>query len=68
VVLYNAAGALLFSGGITAARGHEGDNAGREMVLAHLAANDAGRRAPVFGCPLFADGECEACKGNPCPR
>ena len=35
-VLYDAAGELRFSGGITAARGHEGDNAGRAAVLAQI--------------------------------
>ena len=51
--LYDAHGKLLFSGGITSARGHEGDNAGRDAIvkLVH------GRPAPqqqtdVFGCAL----------------
>jgi hypothetical protein len=64
-LLYGADGSLLFSGGITAARGHAGDNAGRsELVslLNHEQSARAGthsRPAPnrdatsVFGCPLF---------------
>lgn len=58
-VLYDAVGNLLFSGGITSARGHEGDNAGRAAVVSLLTDGEAGRRdAPVFGCPLFVKTEC----------
>jgi hypothetical protein len=54
-MLYDAAGKLLFSGGITGARGHEGDNAGRAAVVSLLGAGGAGQaETPVFGCPLFA--------------
>jgi hypothetical protein len=64
-LLYDASGNLLFSGGITAARGHAGDNAGRSELVSLL---NGGRSAPpralnreqsgrdatsVFGCPLF---------------
>ncbi|MGH7843019.1 MAG: RedB protein [Candidatus Binataceae bacterium] len=53
-MVYDAAGRLVFSGGITAARGHWGDNAGQAEILA-LADNTTQRAAttPVFGCPLF---------------
>jgi hypothetical protein len=53
VLLYDPSGTLVFSGGITGARGHEGDNPGREAVIA-LASTHASRSAttPVFGCPL----------------
>jgi hypothetical protein len=57
--LYDARGALLFSGGITGARGHAGDNAGRSSIVALL--NHTPNAAPavtastnVFGCSLFA--------------
>ncbi len=52
--VYGPDGHLVFSGGITPARGHEGDSDGRRAILAHLshAATDA-RHAPVFGCYLF---------------
>jgi hypothetical protein len=54
-VLYDAGRRLLFSGGITGARGHEGDNAGRAAIVSLLTADEAGRsETPVFGCPLFA--------------
>ena len=53
VVLYGAEGALLFSGGITASRGHEGDNPGRARVRALLEdPRAAGGKTPVFGCEL----------------
>lgn len=53
--LYDARGALLFSGGITGARAHAGDNAGRSSVVTLL--NGTGpapaSKTSVFGCPLF---------------
>ena len=63
-MLYDGGGRLLFSGGITGARGHEGDNAGRAAVVSLLNTSQAGQReTPVFGCPLFAPGdECVAGK------
>ncbi|MDZ4779362.1 MAG: hypothetical protein SGJ19_03815 [Planctomycetia bacterium] len=53
VLLYDAKGRLLFSGGITAGRGHEGDNSGHSAVVslvqgkAHLL-----NSCPIFGCPV----------------
>ena len=62
-VLYDARGNLLFRGGITSARGHAGDNAGRTAVVSLLTSDEAGERdTPVFGCPLFARKECPAGK------
>lgn len=62
-VLYDAAGRLLFSGGITSARGHEGDNAGRAAIVSLLTSDEAEERGtPVYGCPLFARNECPAGK------
>jgi hypothetical protein len=62
-VLYDAAGKLLFSGGVTSARGHAGDNAGRAAIVSLLTSDAAeGRGTPVFGCPLFARTECPAGK------
>lgn len=52
-LLYDAAGRLLFGGGITFARGHEGDNAGSRIILALLAKSTAGsNESPVYGCAL----------------
>jgi hypothetical protein len=64
-LLYDADGTLLFSGGITAARGHSGDNAGRSELVSLLNRGQsarAGSQNPgqshgdatsVFGCSLF---------------
>lgn len=53
VVLYDRQGQLVFSGGITAARGHAGDNAGENIVIALLNGENAGLKStPVFGCRL----------------
>lgn len=58
VVLYSPDGQLLFSGGITGSRGHEGDNAGENLVIAGLNGQAAGlQHTPVFGCSL--QGECD---------
>jgi hypothetical protein len=55
-VLYDAEGRLLFSGGITMARGHAGDNAGRSAIVSLVNAKLAEQtETPVFGCPLFDD-------------
>jgi hypothetical protein len=63
-MLYDGEGKLLFSGGITRARGHAGDNAGRTAILSLLATDEAEQKeTPVFGCPLFAGAECLAGKG-----
>jgi len=57
VVLYDTGGALRFSGGITAARGHSGDNGGRDAILALLAGSPSpSNETPVFGCALFDTG------------
>ena len=53
VLLYDAQGRLTYSGGITSARGHRGDNYGRDAVLAQILGKERDRRGnPVFGCPL----------------
>jgi hypothetical protein len=60
VALFNPAGKLLFQGGITTSRGHEGDNAGERAVI-QLATTGRGSmtHTPVFGCevwPVSAEG------------
>lgn len=53
-LLYDSAGRLVFSGGITLARGHVGDNAGRFAIESLLTQRPAGNReTPVFGCPIL---------------
>lgn len=52
-LLFDRAGQLRFSGGITSARGHAGDNAGRDAVVSLLETGTATRtKTPVFGCAL----------------
>lgn len=51
VLAYAPDGRQLFSGGITAGRGHEGDNAGRDALVAALH-GDRANRAAVYGCAL----------------
>jgi hypothetical protein len=59
VVLYDENGHLLFSGGITRSRGHEGESVGRRTICAILAGGAVGcQKTPVFGCPLFASEGC----------
>jgi hypothetical protein len=53
-VLYDAEGRLIFKGGITASRGHSGDNAGRSAIVSLVNAGAAEQaETPVFGCPIF---------------
>lgn len=52
-LLYEADGRLRFAGGITSARGHEGDSMGRSAILTLLVDGRAERaESPVFGCAL----------------
>jgi hypothetical protein len=54
--LYDKNGRLAFSGGVTASRGHAGDNDGTDALAALLDAREAPlARTPVFGCPLHGD-------------
>ena len=53
VVIYDARGRLAFHGGITGARGHEGDNVGLDRALAQLSGSHADKNeSSVFGCSL----------------
>ena len=63
VVVYGRDDELLFAGGITASRGHEGDNLGEDSVVAAL--NHRPQRArttPTFGCEIAPPSD-----GSPCP-
>jgi hypothetical protein len=56
VVVYDRLGKLRFHGGITAARGHAGDNLGESAVIAiALGGTTDVERSPVFGCPFRAE-------------
>lgn len=54
VVLYDQAGRLLFRGGITGGRGHEGDNEGRTRLASLIRGGGGPARGEsrVFGCSL----------------
>lgn len=53
VLLFDGKGRLRYQGGITAARGHEGDNAGARAVIEVLSGhNESHSSLPVFGCPI----------------
>jgi hypothetical protein len=68
VLLYSAAGRLLFSGGITPSRGQEGDNPGRRAITSFLRGRSGGtRESEIFGCPIFESSD--AClNGKSCPN
>jgi hypothetical protein len=53
-LLYAADGRLLFHGGLTPSRGHEGDNAGRDALTALISGGQAYcTQTAVFGCSLI---------------
>ncbi len=57
-LLFSVDGRLIFSGGITAARGHIGENDGRAAVISLAEAGSAKLvETPVFGCSLLGQGE-----------
>ena len=54
--LFDSAGRLLFNGGITASRGHSGDNAGASAIRSLVTNDSAGlAKTFVFGCSLVDD-------------
>jgi hypothetical protein len=54
VLLFASSGKLLFSGGITATRGHEGDNVGLTAIVSFILHGHASvSQTPVFGCSLL---------------
>jgi hypothetical protein len=57
VKLYGADGQLLFSGGITPSRGHQGDSAGGDRLHALLTDVSLAfaESTPVFGCRLYVE-------------
>jgi len=69
-LVYDHAGHLSFAGGITAARGHWGDNAGVSAIQVLL--KDGGlhgaAHTPVYGCALFARNSKGAREREVCPR
>ena len=66
VVLYDEAGNLRFSGGITRSRGHVGESDGARALSALLNGSPAtSGNFPVFGCRLFTP-EAGAQRTNTC--
>jgi hypothetical protein len=60
-LLYSASGDLQFSGGITASRGHSGDNLGRRSVVALVTTGDSTtNHTSVYGCSLHNPERAEA--------
>lgn len=58
-LLYDERGRLQFAGGITIARGHEGDSAGSRRIRALVNKQTAdAATAPVFGCSLLDHSAC----------
>lgn len=67
VVLFNADGKRIFSGGITRSRGVAGVSVGRSAVLDLILRGTASENsAPVFGCSLVGDSENEETAA--CPK
>ena len=53
LVLYDPAGRLVFNGGITASRGHSGDNLGLQRIISLVERGTADRAGnAVYGCSL----------------
>ena len=53
VCLYDKDGKLRYSGGITASRGHEGDNHGKSIILSQVFGKTKGIvKGIVYGCPI----------------
>lgn len=60
-LLFDSAGRLLFSGGITESRGHAGGNAGESAIVSLINNKSADRsKTFVFGCSLVDRGKTEA--------
>lgn len=79
LLLYGSDGTLRFDGGVTAGRGHRGDNPAARALARALAGAGTRTTSPretpdVFGCPLGTDSAahgsdcCSPQSGDPCPR
>jgi hypothetical protein len=60
-LLYDAAGHLVFAGGLTPARGHEGPSMGMDAVRSAFRGSHPAGNVPVYGCSLQSEGE-EFCR------
>jgi hypothetical protein len=60
VLLYNPRGQLLFRGGITGSRGHDGDNVGESAIISlALGKRTTVTKTPVYGCSLLDESNCQ---------
>lgn len=60
-ILYDKNKRLLFAGGITSARAHSGDNAGRDSIEALVVGKQSLiHTTPTFGCPMFGREACSS--------
>jgi hypothetical protein len=65
-LVYDQGGRLLFNGGITPSRGHEGDSLGQRRIVSLLTTGVADRSSsPVFGCALRQAELAETVGGEP---
>lgn len=64
-VLFDRDGKRVFAGGITASRGHEGDNVGESAVVSFVNEQSSIRSTSVFGCSLHSHSKPA---GTPCPN
>ena len=56
ILLYCGDGSLVFSGGITPGRGHEGNSvSGNDLLRSINGSSAPARHHPVFGCPMIDD-------------
>jgi hypothetical protein len=54
VIVYDPSGSLVFEGGITAGRGHQGDNTGQIAIIDIVEGRiPTVNHMPVFGCEIF---------------
>lgn len=54
VLLFSSKGKLIFQGGITQSRGHQGDSAGHAAIVQYIEQRKIQiTKSPVFGCHLF---------------
>lgn len=66
--VFDERGTLQLSGGLTSARGHEGQSLGRDDVLAVLSRRDPiARTHEVFGCPIAASPAASPPADGPAP-
>ncbi|HTF88253.1 MAG TPA: RedB protein [Planctomycetota bacterium] len=66
VLLYGADGQLEFQGGITASRGHSGDNQGADSIVALLQGRTPScNSTPVYGCGLTSKTDLDDESRNP---